>query len=30
MTSQAKATRVTYNSSQQDLEELRAAALETC
>jgi hypothetical protein len=30
MTSQAEATQAAYNSSQQELEELRAAALETC
>jgi hypothetical protein len=30
MTSQAEATQAAYNSSQQELDELRAAALETC
>jgi hypothetical protein len=30
MTSQAEATQAAYNSSQQELEELRVAALETC
>jgi hypothetical protein len=30
MTTQAEAVQTTYNSSQQELEELRAAALETC
>jgi hypothetical protein len=30
MTTQAEAVQTAYNSSQQELEELRAAALETC
>jgi hypothetical protein len=30
MTTQAEALQTTYNSSQQEFEELRAAALETC
>jgi hypothetical protein len=30
MTSQAEATQAAYNSSQQELEELRVAAVETC
>jgi hypothetical protein len=30
MTTQAEAAQTAYNSSQQELEELRAAALETC
>jgi hypothetical protein len=30
MTTQAEAVKTTYNSSQQELEELRAAALEVC
>jgi hypothetical protein len=30
MTTEAEAVQTTYNSSQQELEELRTAALETC
>jgi hypothetical protein len=30
MTTQAEAVQTTYNSSQQELEALQAAALETC